>query len=506
MFTITKVLGNSDREWSVLVNDIDMFDENYIVINNPKDILVDDLKKAFYEGIICYKIGTSNVQFQISFKTLLDFIKEIKEIDKAEQLGILTGNEKTIEDFFNIYEDILILTQTSIIALRDKYNSHFLEGETIRDVRYPKLIRYMSIWDFGYQVNNAYVKGVGTENDLYIEDSMIESSPSSLEYSLLYVVDGKISFPTFIGENALLKGMQKRLLKRGSPFIGVIDFRDFGGFEKQIIDQDDITILSSNNKETKVKIKLGQSCFDYYIGDNIEIALYKDQLESGNYYYYKIGESKTFVSDIETIREMQKDIYIENDTLIISEDDTDKLICKMSRTPLLITHGNLHQINEYQVLEDDTIVVTLNHQRIVNLSEDPETESGWLEYPANNEYIGFPVDAMNIVNYLSLGDSVVLYLNERNLSVKREVLQDSGFENYYLHYRVLQGILFHIDGSIANYQIVDYDEKRTLYITNAPQIKNSIMSPIIENPVLLQQENSNSLLSQTTIHYDLYTI
>jgi hypothetical protein len=485
MFEVEKIWVNGRKEWYELqgINDVPITNST-----------IEELSEDYYDCLINY------------FETVAD----TKQIPLAKLLAyrdrILDSNDPLYLDY-TVGERATISSAIAIDALVEALKA--IPSEPFRSLYKPKFIRYKDLLDYGYSLDNGMATDTGTIEDMVVMTNEAIVTPLENKDNLLYVINGRVFPATFEGDYAILKKGIPMFNYMDRNQIGIIDFTDFGGFSLETVVNNRYEILSINNIESKIKFKPEKSMFNYYYNDTklVDMGL----LRKGNYYYQKIVGLNTYQNNIKSIHGNALDLYAEInnvETLIATAEQLNQVVIKQDKTAFVITHGYLHPLTTIFYQNDNTIYLTLNHSKIVNLGMSPAEEKDWVEYPVTIDNSIFTVDNINISKYLTMNDSFILFVDIPNICIKEEHLEFGGFACNWLHYRVPQGLMYHHSGAFVHYRIADYDFNRVLIQTTDDYVNNRLSDTTKQDTLLVYDKRSNPMsnLCMGVVSFDYYDI
>ncbi len=481
MFTVQLILFYNDKNWGVLLDNL------MLPILNPT---IASLESNYYYTLINYKIVDNLEVKQVSLPLLLK--------TKAEALA---GND------YNQLEKDAISAAVGVNDLIGLLTT--IPEKPVRLISKPKSIKYKEIWDYGYHIENGYFSPSGTDKDIYITDRTVGVTPKDNENNLLYLINGKVHFPVWHGNNGKILNGFKALNQMSNQSIGIIDFSELGGFKAETITEGMVDIEYSDKLQSRLLIQSSVSFYDYYL-DEVEM-INGELLVSGDTYFHVISGNRSYLNNVDSIISGNKSVYIDVnsvDTLLLSAEAASKIYRKQTGTVFLITHGYLHRLDEYRLTRTNQIAITLNHERIIRQASDAWSEREWLTTQSNASKNGYIVDNIDIKKYLSLGDSKLLFVKVKHMGILKERLQYGGFIDEYLHYRAPNGILYLGDGAVTNYIITDYDKDFVSIITNKMPSRNSILNTMsmLDTDTIIQGAVPGLEVKNTATMIDYYTI
>lgn len=436
MYVIVRITVMNNRAWKVL--------------ESPYPTIA-ELMAMSYDGFIDYRLQDSPITKQMK-----------------------------IRDLVYSKEDL----NTNITTYLSSYTDPLPKESVIRNILRPKFMRYIDFWNYGYDAKRGDIAlGHGTYNpngfyeDLFITNKTSSKTPAENINNLLYLVNGKVVFPEVDGDNVYLRKVFFRLNKKDRKGMGIIDFSDMGGFTKEILNTSMISIAESNKIYSVINIVPNIKFMDYYLPESDSKIIENSKLLSGQY-WVNVNGTKVHLNTFGLLEEAKKDVYIDDNTLVVTKEDLLRLYKKISKAVFIIVGGLLYPLEKgYSIGDDGLIQVRIEHKKIIGFADDPILERDWI-YPANERYLGFDMNSLDIEKYLTRGDSAILTIDNDRVAVNEEFLQTSGFNNEYLHYRAPQGILYQCDGSIGEYVVSDWDYDLVSLSVTPPRMIDNISNTI----------------------------
>ena len=215
------------------------------------------------------------------------------------RVTVRDGSEwKSITDFHILVKELLSFDECFIdiehpdieapfvqLILKDiegiYYNAHitylddFIAGVTVEDIdpvdevsmrtlQRTRHLVYKDLWDYGYRADNFNydVDPTGTEELQWYPDLKITNEnptlpgPQFRQDQLIYLVNGKVVFPTIQTNGVVLKDAVSLLNHHPDRSLAVMDFIELGGFDRIILTSNNVEVISTENNVSIVEITL----------------------------------------------------------------------------------------------------------------------------------------------------------------------------------------------------------------------------------------------------------
>ena len=213
MYTVTNVLIRNNRSW----------------------------KNVSFESIQIGQLLENN----LAYVTLSNTISNItNQYLLSDFIGINLQSTSQLTTYFSSFSGLL--PQPIIPAL---------------DLDNKKRIVYKDLFLYGLKATRGiYSNAVLTINQNYTPDLIIETPDSyptpleTLDTSLLYLINGVITFPVYRDGKAYLIGATINLDRFTFQHISVLDFSLLGGYQKTVLTTNNVSILNSSINASTIKI------------------------------------------------------------------------------------------------------------------------------------------------------------------------------------------------------------------------------------------------------------
>ena len=156
------------------------------------------------------------------------------------------------------------------------------------------------------------------------------------------------------------------------------------------------------------------------------------------------------------------------------------------KTPLLVINGHLHILDDwYRVINDHTIAITLNNNKIITeLVNVPFNDITYVN-ETRNLGNGFGASNIDALKYLTQGNSSLVLLNTAELNINVENVSPTRFKDVYNAMYPPKGILFQEDGGIGDYIV----SSATWYGCSINVTSPKLIKPI-KNTLPMDQEGT----------------
>lgn len=169
-----------------------------------------------------------------------------------------------LQDIPGIYYNAHVTYLDDFIATVVAENLTPVEQVAMRSLQRARHLVYKDLWDYGYRADNFNydVDPNGTEDLQWYPDIKITNEnptlpgPQLRQDQLIYLVNGKVVFPTIQTNGVVLKDAVSLLNNHPDRSLAVIDFIELGGFERVILNSNNIEVISTENNVSIIEITL----------------------------------------------------------------------------------------------------------------------------------------------------------------------------------------------------------------------------------------------------------
>ena len=383
--------------------------------------------------------------------------------------------------------------------------------EFLKDV---SLIKYSEIYetDFklerGYAVGELETKPAGFKPDLLLSHKSGQVNSSSYSDQVIPMVNGRLLAPKITGKDLHFLDGQRLLELSDETNVGLLDFRDVGGYDQSTILEEDIeSVEDLGDNKYRVSVEMKRP-FPINYPENIMVSIagfleaypvsqvdymyesghYLGMYTSGNYTsgvnvagfneqtgygasltfhhngYSPGGSRNTIGMERAILASNTNGVRVRVDSEWIGNDVT------ISRTQALDYGGRFPTEEEIRNGFERSGEVPTNYfdifkcrfsfivdaQRAVLLEQGiPATELDWIE-PIQLNGTGYDLTTFDATKYVTTTGSQVIAVRGNRLMRRQEPLTRTMVKDQYTFYRVPQGVYVNSVGTIGHYRISNY--------------------------------------------------